>query len=326
VKVVRRRFLRLAGAALATTALPRIAGAQAYPARPVRVIVPFAPGGVTDVLARIMAQQLSESMRQQFYVENIAGAGGNIAMGIAAKAPADGHTILVVSSSFVVNPSLYPKIPYDPDQSFSPVTLAAASPIVLVVNPSLPARSVQELIALIKANPGKSNYASPGNGNTGHLAGEMFRLSLNLDLIAVPFNGGAPAIMSTIAGHTPISFTALAVAAPHIKDGTLRALAVTSRKRSQAFPDVPTMAEAGVPDQDVEVMQGIVVPSGTPQEIVARLRTGIARIIMLPDVKERLLALGFEPVGSTPDELAAYIKVELAKWSKIIREASIRPD
>jgi tripartite-type tricarboxylate transporter receptor subunit TctC len=274
--------------------------------------------------ARLIAQKLSENLGQQFYVENQAGAGGNIGMGNAAKSAADGYTILVVSSSFVVNPSLYARIPYDPFKDFAPVTLAAASPNVLVVHPSESAKTVKELIAQIKANPSKYNYAMPGAGTTPHLSGELFRLTLGLDIVAVPFTGAGPAIQSAVAGHTPIAFTALPPAAPQVKDGKLRALAVTSQKRSAALPDVPTMAEAGLADQEADTMQGILVPAGTPKEIVDLLHREIVKIIALPDIQARMAQLGFEPVANTPAEFSERIKAEIAKWGKVIRDAKIK--
>ena len=309
-------------AALAAAA-PALAQPAGYPARPVRVIVPFAPGGPSDVIARLIAQKLTESLGKQFYVENHAGAGGNIGMGLAAGAAPDGHTMLVVSSSFVVNPSLYAKTPYEVS-NFAPVTLAAASPQVLLVHPSVPVKTVQELIAFVKANPGKNNFASPGTGTTAHLSGEMFRLALGLDLVHVPFNGAGPAINSLIAGHTPIGFTGLPPATAHIKQGTLRALAVTSAKRSVAVPDVPTLAEAGVPDQESDVMQGILVPAGTPKEIVELLNREIVRIVTAPDMKDRLLTLGFEPVADTPEQFGARIRNEVARWGRVVRDAKIK--
>jgi tripartite-type tricarboxylate transporter receptor subunit TctC len=318
----RRRLLHLAAAAAVVA--PRIAGAQAYPARPVRVIVPFAPAGPTDVFARLMAQKLSEQMGAQFYVENIAGAGGNIGAGRAAQAPADGYTILVNGGNHVVNPALYPHVPYDPIKDFDPVTIAVSAPAVLTVHPSLPARTVQDLVALIKANPGKYSFASPGTGTPPHLVGELFRLSLGLDLVHVPFNGGGPAIGSTVAGHTPISFGSTAPAVPLVKDGKLRALAVSSKRRSPALPDVPTTTESGYPEVVGESWFAAVVPTGTPREIVLQLQREIARAIAQPDMQERLAALGYEPVASTPEDAAARFQMEMAKWGKVISHAGIR--
>jgi tripartite-type tricarboxylate transporter receptor subunit TctC len=244
---------------------------------------------------------------------------------MAAKSPPDGYTILLPTSGVVINPSLYAKLPYDTVRDFSPVTLAAASPHVLTVNPSMSAKSVQELISLVKANPGKYSYASPGTGTTGQLAGELFRISLKLDLTHVPFNGAAPAITSTIGGHTPIMFGALPGAAPSIKDGQLRALAVTSDKRDAAFPDVPTLAEAGVAGQESEFIQAVFVPTGTPKEIIDKLYREIARIVMLPDVMQRLKTIGYTSVGNTPEEFSAQIKRDIERWARVIREAGIKP-
>ena len=299
------------------------AWAAGYPDKPVKIVVPFAPAGPTDVMARLIAQKLSESLKQQFYVENHPGAGGNIGMTQVAKSTPDGYTILVASSSYVVNPSLYAKNPYDPFKDFTPVTLAAASPNILVVNADFPAKSVKELVDLIKKEPGKYNYAMPGTGTTPHLAGELFKLTFKLDLATVPFNGAGPAIQSAVAGHTPIAFTALPPTAPQVQAGKLRGLAVTSAKRSPALPDVPTMAEAGITGQESETMQGIFLPAGTPKEIVDLLYREIAKAMTLPDVKEKCAQLGFDPVADKPDEFAAYIKKEVDKWSKVIKEANI---
>ena len=246
----RRRFLSLAASAAVFPTISENAKAQNYPARPVRAIVPFAPGGPADVFARLVTLNLSRSLGQQFYVENQPGAGGNLGMGAGARAASDGYTIMVVSTSYVVNPSLYPKIPYDPFKDFAPVTLGAVSPNILVVHPSIPAGTVKELIAFLKANPGKYSFAHSGVGTTPQLSGEMFKHSQNLDLVSVPFNGSAPAIQSALAGHTPIAFTVLTPAVPQVKEGKLRALAVTTPKRSPALPDVPTLAEAGLPDPE----------------------------------------------------------------------------
>jgi tripartite-type tricarboxylate transporter receptor subunit TctC len=324
MQLVRRTLTALIAAALSMAAVSSSALGQSYPAQPVRVIVPAAPGGPSDVIGRILAQKLSEAFNQQFHVENIPSGGGNVGVAMVAKAPPDGYTILTPTSAVVVNPSLYAKLAYDTLRDFAPVTLVAASPHVLTINPSVAAKDVRELIALVKANPGKFSYASPGTGTTGQLAGELFRLSLGLDIVHVPFNGGAPAIMSTLGGHTQIAFTALPSAATNIKEGTLRALAVTSGKRAPEFPDLPTLAEAGVPNQESEFIQCVLVPAGTPRDVIDKLYREIARIVAMPDVKERIAALGFIPVANTPDEFAVQIKADVAKWAKIIRDANIK--
>jgi tripartite-type tricarboxylate transporter receptor subunit TctC len=274
-------------------------------------------------MARLIAQKLSESLRQQFYVENHPGAGGNIGMMQVAKSTPDGYTILVTSSAFMVNPSLYAKNPFDPFKDFAPVMLAAASPNILVVNADFPAKTVKELVELIKKEPGKYNYAMPGAGTTPHLAGELFKLTFKLDLATVPFNGAGPAIQSAVAGHTPVALTALPPTAPQIQAGKLRGLAVTAAKRSSALPDVPTMAEAGVTGQESETMQGIFLPAGTPKEIVNLLNNEIVKAMVMPDVKEKCAQLGFEVVANKPDEFAVYIKKEVDKWGKVIKDANI---
>jgi tripartite-type tricarboxylate transporter receptor subunit TctC len=300
--------------------------AQAYPSHSVRMIVPFAAGGPTDVIARIVAQKLSETWGQQIYTENVPGGGGNTGAAMAARAPADGYTILVVSTGFIVNPSLYAKVPYDPIKDFSPVTLVASSPNVLSVYPEVPAKSVRELIDLVKANPGKFSFAQPGTGSTPHLAGELFKLKFGLDLVMVPFNGAALAINSTLGGHTPVVFTALPPAMANIKDGKLRGLAVLSLKRAAVLPDVPTMAEAGVPDQESDTLTGVVAPAGTPKEIIDRWHDEIARVVALPDVKQRLEDLGFDPVADSPAHFGERIKTEIAKWAKVVHDANIKAE
>jgi len=313
-----------AACAAGTLMLLGLAPAAAeYPDHPVRVIVPFAAGGPTDVMARLVAQKLSDALKQQFYVENRPGAGGNIGMAEAARAKPDGYTLLVASSSFVVNPSLYAHNPYDPYNDFSPITLAAASPNILVVNSSFPAKSVKELIDMIKKEPGKYTIANPGIGTTPQLAAELFKLSFHLEATSVPFGGAAPAIQSAVAGHTPIAFTALPPTAPQVKAGVLRGLAVTSAKRSEALPDVPTMAEAGVKEQESETMQGVFAPAGAPKAIVDRLNKEIAKVMAMADVKEKCAQLGFDPVANSPEEFGAYIKTEVEKWGRVIKEAKI---
>ena len=320
-----RTIIRL-GIGIAALAFANTVSAQPYPSHQVRIIVPFAAGGPTDVVARILAQKLSDDTGRAFIVENHPGAGGNIGMGVVAMAPADGSTILVASSSFVVNPSLYRNLSYDPVKDFIPITNIGVSPNVLLVNPSLSAKTVGELEKLIKANPGKYNFASPGIGTTPHLSGELFRLSLGVDLVHVPFNGAGPAINSVIGGHTPIGFTALTTAVQQANAGTLRALAVTGAKRSPALPEVPTMAEAGLPDQEAYTWQGVLVPARTPKEIVDFLYRALRKVVAQPEVKERFAALGFEPVVNSPDEFAAQVEADIAKWGKVIHDAGIKPE
>jgi tripartite-type tricarboxylate transporter receptor subunit TctC len=324
MKLPRRRFLRLAAGAAVLPALSRVALAQTYPTRAVRVIVPFAPSGTTDIFARLAAQKLSERLGKQFYVENVPGASGNIGTGQAARAAPDGYTILFAFSSYVVNPTLFDKIPYDPYRDFEPVTLAVASTTVLSVNPSVPAHTVKELVDLIKANPGKYNFASPGAGTQAHLAGEQMRQSLGLDLVHVAYNGAGPSTAAVVAGHSPIGLSTSASAGPHIKSGALRALAVTSRTRSEMLPDVPTMTEAGYPDIQGDSWVGILVPAKTPKDIVTLLHDEIVKIIALSDMKERLTMIGFDPVASTPEEFAARIRAEIEMWGKVIRAGNLK--
>ena len=324
MNLIRRRFLSITGATITCLAASPLVCAQAYPARSVRVIVPFAPGGATDIIARLILQELSKLLGQQFYVENLPGASGNIGTGQAARAVPDGYTVLFAFSSHVTNPSMFDKLPYDPVRDFAPVTLAVTSPAVLTINPSVPAKTMEDLIALIKASPGKYSFASGGTGTQPHLAGEQLRLSLGLDLVHVPHNGGGPALVSVLGGHVPMSFTTLSPAVPHIKDGTLRALAVTSRTRSQTVPDVPTMTEAGYPDIEGDTWVGVLVPIGTDPQIITLLNREIVKIVKLATMKERLVQLGYEPVGTTPDEYGVQIRTEITKWATVIRSAGIR--
>jgi tripartite-type tricarboxylate transporter receptor subunit TctC len=292
----------------------------------VRVIVAFAPGGVTDTFARLMAQKLGEHLGKQFYVDNIAGATGNIGTGQAAKAAPDGYTLLFAFSSYVVNPTLFGKVPYDPDKDFEPVTLAVVSTTVVTVHPSVPAKTVKDLVALIRANPGKYSYSSAGAGTQAHLAGEQFRLSLGLDLVHVPFNGGGPAIAAVVGGHVPIGFGSPAASIPQIKEGNVRPLAITSKKRSQFLPDVPTMAESGYPQIEGDSWVGVLVPAGTSKDIINLLNREIVSIMAMPDMEARLEELGYDPIASTPEEFAVRIKVEIASWAKVIRAAHIKAE
>jgi len=298
--------------------------AENYPNKPVRVVVGFAAGGPSDVIGRIVAQKLSEALGHQFYVENVGGAGGNTAAGQVARAAPDGYTIHIISTGFMVNPSLYAKVPYDPIKDFSPVTLVAYSPNVVVVNPSVPAKTIPELVQLIRDNPGKYSFAGPGVGSTPHLSGELFRLAFKLDLVHVPFTGAGPAIQATIGGHTPIAFTALPPALAAAQDGKLRMLGVAADQRVAALPDVPTFAEQGIKDQNADTLTGLVVPAGTPKEIVDLLQKEIAKAVAQPDVKEKLANLGFVPVANTPEEFGKRIKLEIEKWGKVVHDAKLR--
>jgi tripartite-type tricarboxylate transporter receptor subunit TctC len=326
MRLPRRRFLHFAAGIAALPAISGLARAQTYPARPVRVIVPYSPGGPTDVCARLIAQKLSDRLGKQFYVEDIAGAGGNIGTGQAARTAPDGYTILITVNSYVINPTLYEKVPYDALRDFEAVSQVAIFQSAMFVHPAVPAHTVAELVALIKANPNKYSFASPGFGTPSHLLGEQFRVATNVDLVHVPYGGSGSAVTSVVGGNPSIGFAALSAALPFIQAGQLRALAVMSQHRSQALPDLPTIAEAGYPDLDGDAWVGILVPSGTPKDVTARLHQEIVEIINEPDAKERLAALGLEPVGDTPEQFSAQLKVEMAKWTRIIRAANIRAE
>jgi tripartite-type tricarboxylate transporter receptor subunit TctC len=295
-----------------------------YPEKPVRVIVPFAPGGPADVLARLLAEKLSLRLGQQFYVENQAGAGGNLGMAAGARASPDGYTITIVGPSFVVNPSLFGKIPYDPIKDFSPVTLAAVSANILVTHPSITATNVKELVALLKSNPARHSFAHPGIGTTAELAGEMFRRANSVDIVPVSYNGSAPAIQSTLGGHTGLAFTVITPAVSYVREGKLRGLAVTTPKRSSALPDVPTLAEAGFASQESDTLLGVLVPARTPGPIIVKLHQEIAGAIKQLNNEGKMAALGFEPIVNSPAEFAARIKSDIAKWAAVIEAAHIK--
>ena len=319
----RRQFFTLAAGAAVLPALATLTRAQTYPARPVKVVVPIAPGGANDTTARLVAQKLSEQFGQQFYCENQVGAGGNIAFAATAKAPKDGYTILAAGGNFIINPSLYARVPYDPFSDFAPVSLTCSSPHVLAVNPSVPAANMQEFAALLKANPGKFSYGSAGRGTPAHLAGELFRLAYGLDITHVPFSGGGPAMTATIGNHIPMTFAALPTAVPYVKAGNVRALGMMSAKRSSVLPDVPTMAELGAANLEADIVTGLVVPAGTPGQIIDVLHQALVAIMAVPEFKERLAALGFEAVGNTPAQFAAWLRAEVDKWARVIRDANI---
>ena len=317
-----KTIMRIA-ALCAALLTPFAALAQQYPTKTVRIVVPFPPAGQTDIAGRLIAQALSDRLGQQFYIENISGAGGNIGMTNAAKGPGDGYTILFASSSIVVNPSLYAKVPYDIEKDFIPVTKAGASPNSWVVHPSFPAKTMQELIDIIKREPGKQSVGSPGTGTTPSLSIEMLKLALGLDFVTVPFAGGGPMTQSLLGGHTPVVCSALGNYVNLIKEGKLRALAITGAKRSAALPDIPTLNDLGIKGQEAETMTGVFVPAGTPKPVVDLLQREIATIVNLPDIKAKLLAAGVEAEGNSSAEFAGYIKTEVAKWRKVIEDAKI---
>ena len=309
------------GASLVLASACRAAGA--YPDHQVKIIAPFTAGGPSDFVARLLADKLSKTLGQPFYVEDRPGAGGNIGMTQVARSAADGYTILVASSSYVVNPSLYASNPYDPFKDFAPVSLAGAAPNILIVHPSMPAKTVKELIALLQANPGKYAIANSGLGTTPQLAAELFKLAFKLDQSSVPYAGGAPAIQAVVAAQTLVGFANLTPATPQILGGTLRGLAVTALKRAGAVPDVPTMLEAGIEGQESETMQGVLVPGGTPQAIVDLLNREIVKALAQPDVQEKCKQVGLDIVADTPAEFAAYIKKEVDRWHRVIVDAKI---
>jgi tripartite-type tricarboxylate transporter receptor subunit TctC len=308
--------------ALAISSAPSLRAAN-YPDHSVKVIVPFPPGGATDITGRIVTQKLSERLGQQFFIENISGAGGNIGMTAAARAPRDGYTILLASSSIVVNPSLYKSIPFDVEKDFAPVTKVGASPNSWEVNSAFPAKTMNELIDLLKASPGKYSVASPGAGTTPSLAIEMLKQAFGVNFVTVPFAGGGPMAQSLLGGFTPISCNAVSTTMAFIQAGKVRALALTSKQRLDTLPHVPTLDELGIKNQESETMAGVFVPAGTPQPVVELLQREIAAIVHMPDVKRRLLDVATIPDGDSSADFAAYVTNEIAKWKRVIEIGQI---
>ena len=303
------------------------AHAQDYPAKPVRWVVPFPAGGPLDIVARVIGVRLSETWGQPVIVDNRPGAGGNIGAEVVAKSAPDGYTIVMGAlSTHAVNVSLFRKLPYDPVRDFAPVTLISEVPNVLVVNPAVPAKTVAEFVAYARANPGKLNFASGSTGSAGHLAGELFKTRARVDMTHVPYKGAAPAVTDLLAGQVQLMFDNLASALPNIRAGRLRALAVTTKKRSAFVPELPTIAESGLPGFDVSTWFGVMAPAATPRPIVNRLHDGIVRALAQPDVKERLAAMGAEPVGDTPEQFGAFVKSEIAKYAKVVKDSGARVD
>jgi len=299
--------------------------AQNYPVKPIRFIAPNLPGGPTDILARLIGQKLAESLGQPVVVENRAGAAGNIGTEIAAKAAPDGYTLVTGNNAtFGANVSLYKKLGFDPIKDFAPVVLVASQPNVLVVHPSLPVTSVRQLIALAKARPGQLNYSGSGMGAAAHLAAELFKSMTGTDIVHIAYKSAAPALTELIAGQTQLMFASALSVMPYVKAQRVRALAVTTAKRARSMPELPTVAEAGVPGFEATTWHGVLVPAGTPAAIIDRLNTEINRMLQLPDVRERLTALGAEIIGGTPKEFADHIQHEIPKWAKVIKDAGVR--
>lgn len=310
---------------LALSILPALAAAQAWPQKQIRFIVPYPPGGGTDVLARILAQKLTDNLGQAVVVDNKPGGATVIGTEIAAKAPADGYTWLLASPSFTNNVALYPKLPYDPEKEFEAVTLVASVPLILVVPPSLPVSNVKDLIALAKSQPGKLNYAM-ATGSTPHLAGEMLKSMGGVDVAAVPYKGMAPAYPDLLSGRIHYMFDAVSTGLPHVQAGKTKALGVSSPKRSQAAPSIPTLAETGLPGFEAEGWYGIVVPKGTPPDVVARINAETMKALADPATAEKIRGAGFEIIGKSPADFNAYMRSEQSRWAKLIKEANIKAE
>jgi tripartite-type tricarboxylate transporter receptor subunit TctC len=311
---------------LASFSLGQIAQAQSWPTKPIKFIVPYPPGGGTDVIARIMQEPLSQALGQQIIIDNRGGAGGSIGTDIAAKSAPDGYTVLFTLSSHTINPAIYPKLAFDTEKDFLPVSLVASLPQILVANPDFPAKSVKEVVQMAKAKPDAVSYASVGNGSPGHLAGAMMAGSAGINMMHIPYRGGGPAITDVIAGQVPLLWVSIPAAANYVKTGKVKALAVSTVKRSPVFPDVPTMAELGFKDFEVDSWYAMFVPAGTSQTIIDTLNKAALKVLADPAVKEKLLGQGAEAVGSTPAQLGAVVKAELAKWKKVTKEASIKAE
>jgi tripartite-type tricarboxylate transporter receptor subunit TctC len=318
------KMTKIAIATLATlAAAPTVA--QNYPNHAIRLVVPSSPGGGTDITGRIVAQKLSEQLGQQVVVDNRAGAGTIIGIEIAAKAPPDGYTLLMGLSTLAINPSMYAKLPYDAIKDLAPISLAVLSPNILTVHPSLPAKNLKEFIALAKARPGTITFGSAGQATSPHLSGELLKVLAHIDIVHVPFKGSGQSVISSLAGEIAANFPSVPTAIPYIKAGKLRALGVTTAKRSQALPDVPSIAEAGVPGYEATQWFGLLAPAGTPRPVIDRLNQEMVKLLKSPEVRDRLIADGTDPAPTTPEEFGAYIKSETEKWTKVIKAAGIKP-
>ena len=303
-----------------------VAHAQPYPNKAIHLVVPFPPGGGTDIIARTLATKLSQTMGVPVVIDNRGGAGGTIGTGVVAKAAPDGYTLALVSGSHVINPSIYPKLPYDSVKDFSPITLLVSAPGILVVNQSVPVKNVKELIQFAKSKPGQLHYASAGNGTPPHLAGALLKAMTGVEIVHVSYKGNAQALTDLLGGHVALMFPTIPSALPYVKNGTLRALGVTSAMRSPSLPEIPTIAESGLPGYQSSSWYGVLAPANTAPEIVNKLQEEIVKILHLPDVKELLFAQGLEPVGDTPDQFSKRIQLEIQKWSKVIDAADLVPN
>jgi tripartite-type tricarboxylate transporter receptor subunit TctC len=316
------RLLALLLSAVVLTA----AAQETYPSRPLRFILPFPPGGGTDILGRVIAERLAANLGQPVVIENRGGAGGNVGAEAAARSSPDGYTIVLAAPSLAISPSLYSKLNYDPVKDFAPVSLVATVPNVMVTHPSVPAQTLQEFIALVRSRPGGMNFGSGGSGTSNHLAGELFNIVTGTRLVHVPYKGVNLAMNDVLSGQIHVVVIGVPAAAPHIKAGRLRALALIAPQRAAALPEVPTIAEAGLPDFEVTTWYGVLAPAGTPRPIVARLNAELVKIMHAPDTRERLAAMATDPRTSTPEEFAAYLKQEIAKWGEVVRKANLKAD
>jgi len=317
------QLIAVIGMALICTA----PGAQTYPSKPVRIIVPIGAGGVTDILTRILGQRLTTIWGQPVLVDNRPGGGSNVGIEVAAKAPADGYTLLMAQPAFTVNVSLYEKLPYDPLRDFSAITLTALSTNVLVAHPGVPARSLKDLIALAKAKPGQLSYASSGNGTTPHLAGELLKTMAGIDIVHIPYKGAGASVVDLLGGHVDLAFVSLASVVPQLKAGKLRALAVTSARRSTLMPELPTFAEAGLRGYEFTGWTGLVAPTGTPREVIARVHADATKALGYPEVIQALYSSGLEPAGPTsPEEFTAFLRAEISKWAKVVKASGAKAD
>ena len=321
-----RRRLLLAAAAALCLATPAFAQAQAYPTKPVRLVVPYPPGGPTDIVARVVAQKLSEQLGQQFIIDNRPGAGGNTGAELVARSPADGYTLVVATTAHAINPSLFKNLGYSLSKDLAPVSLLTSGPLVIVANPSLPAKNVAELIALAKAKPGELNFASSGNGQSTHLSAELFASMAGVKMNHIPYKGSAPALTDTMGGQTQLMFDTMLSAMPHVKGGKLKALAVTSATRSPVAPDVPTVAESGLPGYEAIAWNGLLAPAHTPPDVLARLSTALKKVLAAPDVKDKFEAQGFAATWTSPEDFGRFMTAEIDKWAKVVKVSGATVD